>query len=61
MYSLIEDHDLLEKYHNVWDKVSDDIKKEFNSQPVYNENYLTTKKKSHCNEVTDFYNEKFLS
>ena len=27
MYFLIEDHDLLEKYNTIWDKVSGDIKK----------------------------------
>ena len=26
MYFLIEDDDLLEKYNNIWDKVSADIK-----------------------------------
>ena len=35
MYFLIEDHDLLEKYNTMWDKVSADIKKEFDSEPVY--------------------------
>ena len=33
---LIEDHDLLEKYSTIWDKVSADIKKAFDSKPVYN-------------------------
>ena len=36
MYFLIEDNDLLEKYNTIWDKVSADIKKEFDSEPVYN-------------------------
>ena len=36
MYFLIEDDDLLEKYNTIWDKVSADIKKEFDSEPVYN-------------------------
>ena len=35
MYFWIEDDDLLEKY-NIWDKVNSDIKKEFDSEPVYN-------------------------
>ena len=39
MYFLIEDDDLLEKYNAAWDKVSADIKKEFDSEPVYNKNY----------------------
>ena len=37
MYFLIEDDDLLEKYNTIWVKVSADIKKEFDSEPVYNE------------------------
>ena len=36
MYFLIEDDDLLENYDTIWDKVSADIKNEFDSKPVYN-------------------------
>ena len=36
MYFLIEDDDLLENYDTIWDKVSTDIKNEFDSKPVYN-------------------------
>ena len=43
MYFLIEDDDLLEKYNTIWDKVSTDIKKEFDSEPVYNKEFLKTK------------------
>ena len=55
MYFLIEDDDLLEKYNTIWDKVNSDMNKEFDSEPVYNKNYLKTKIKSHGNEVTSFY------
>ena len=41
---LIKDDDLLENYNTIWDKVSADIKKEFDSEPVYNKNYLKKKK-----------------
>ena len=34
VYFLIEDDDLLEKYNTIWDKVSPDIKQEFDSKPV---------------------------
>ena len=54
---LTED-DLLEKYNSIWDKVCADVKKEFDSKPVYNKSYLKTKIKSHGNEVTDFYDKK---
>ena len=42
-------------------KISTDIKNKFDSEPVYNKNYLKTKIKSYGNEVTDFYNKKFLN
>ena len=58
MYFLIEDHDLLEKYNTIWDKVSADIKKEFDSEPVYNKEFSKTKIKWHGNEVTDFYDKE---
>ena len=45
MYFLIEDDDLLEKYNTIWDKVSVDIKKEFDSKPVYNKKCLKAKVK----------------
>ena len=51
MYYLIEDDDLLEKYNTIWDKVSADIKKEFDGGPVYNKNFLQTKIKYHGDEV----------
>ena len=55
---LIEDDGLLETYNTFWDKVSADIKKEFDSEPAYNNEFLKTKIKSHRDEVTDFYDKK---
>ena len=52
---LIEDDDLLKKYNAIWDKANADIKKEFDSKPVYNKNFLKTKIKSYGDKVTDFY------
>ena len=60
-YFLIEDNDLLEKYNTIWDKVRADIKKEIDSEPVYNTNYLKAKLKSHGDKVTDYSDKKFLS
>ena len=54
---MIEDVVLLEKFKTIWDKISD-IKKEFDSEPVYNKIFLKTKKKSDSDEVTNFYNKK---
>ena len=46
MYFLIEDDDLPEKYNTIWNKVSADIKKEFECKPVYNKKILKPKIKS---------------
>ena len=40
MYFLTEDDDLLEKHNTIWNKVSADMKKEFDSKPVYNKDFL---------------------
>ena len=61
MHFFIEDDDLVEKYNTIWDKVSADIKRKFDGKSVYNKNYLKSKIKSHDNEVTEFYDKKFLS
>ena len=58
MYFLIEDGDLIEIYNTTRDKISADIKKELDSEPVYNKNYLKTKRKSHGDKVTDNYDKK---
>ena len=38
MYFLIEYDDLLEKYNTIWDKVRDDIKKEFDNEILFSSN-----------------------
>ena len=43
MSFLIKDEKLLEKYNEIWRKVSSIIKKEFDSNPLYNEKYQKTK------------------
>ena len=48
----------MEKYNTIWDKVSADIKKEFDSKPVFNKKKFKTKIKSYGGEVTDFYNKE---
>ena len=47
MHFLIKDDDLLKKCNTNWDKVSADIKKEFDNELVYNKTFLKTKTKSH--------------
>ena len=58
VYFLTEDDDLLEMYNTIWDKVSADFKKEFDSEPVYNKELMKNKMKLHDDEVTDFYDKK---
>ena len=48
----------IKKYNSIWDKVSADIRKEFDNEPVYNTKYLKTIITSHGDEY--FYNNKFL-
>ena len=60
MYFLIEDDDLLEKYNTIWEKVSTNIKEEFDSKPVYNKIFLENKIKSYGDEVQIFIINKFL-
>ena len=54
IYFLIGDDEFLEKHNTIRDNVSADTKMEFDSEPVYNKNYLKTKIKYHGDEVTDF-------
>ena len=56
---LIKGYELLKKYNQIWKKVKNTIKKEFNSEPVYNAKYLKAKIKS-CNRKinTNFHNNK---
>ena len=53
MYFLIEDDDLIKKYNTIWNKVSADIRKKFNSELVWNKEFLKTKVKFNVDEVTD--------
>ena len=57
MYFFVKDDELLEKHNTIWDKVSADIKKEFDNELAYEKEYLKTKIKSHSDDVTDFYNK----
>ena len=46
MSFLIKGNELLKTYNGIWEKVRNSIKKEFESEPVYNGKYLKTKIKS---------------
>ena len=43
---LIEDDELLEKCNDIWEKVKDNHKKEFDNKPIYNKKYLKAKIKA---------------
>ena len=56
---LIKHHELLEKYDKIKKEVKTGIKKEFASEPVYNEKCLKAKIKSYNWKInTNFYNNK---
>ena len=50
---------ILEKYSEIWNKIKSLIKKEFNSEPVYNDKYIKTEVKIYNNKVyTNFQHNK---
>ena len=51
MSVLINNEKLLEKYYEIWKKVSNITKNEFDSNPVYNEKYIKTKIKSYNGKI----------
>ena len=58
IYFLTEDDHLLQKYNTIWDKPSENIKKEFDNKLVQNlKKHFKTKPKSRGNEVTDFFDK----
>ena len=59
MSFLMKDDELSEKYNEIWEKDENIIKKEFDSEPVYNEKYLKAKIKSNNGKInTNFHNNK---
>ena len=59
MSFLIKDEELLKKYNKFWDKVSNNIKTDFDSEPVYNEKYLKTKIKTYEGKIsTNFHDDR---
>ena len=50
---------ILEEHNTNWDNVSADIKKEHDSESVYNNSFLKNKIKSHGDEVTNFFDKEF--
>ena len=55
MHFFIEDDELLKRYNDIWNDVSNSVEKEFDSKLIYNKRYLKTKIKSYGDEATDFH------
>ena len=47
----------LKDYNDIWNKVNNNMKKEFDSRPIYNKAILKNKK-YYSDEATDFHNKK---
>ena len=59
MYFLIEDDELLKKYNDIWNKINNSIRKEFDNEPIYNEKkIIKTKLKSYGDETADFHDKE---
>ena len=50
-FFLMKDKEYLEKYNEIWEKVSNIIKNKFNSELVYNKKYLKAEKKSYNRKI----------
>ena len=58
MSFLANDKEFLKKYAKLWGKIKDLICKKFDSEPIYNNNYIKTKIKSYNNDIrTNFGDE----
>ena len=55
----IKDNELLEKYNEIWEKVKKSTKKEFDSEPVYNETYLKAKVNSYNGKINNLLISNF--
>ena len=59
MSFLVRDHKLSEEYNEIWEKVKNSIKSQFDSEPVCNKKYLRAKIKSYYRKInTSFHINK---
>ena len=50
-------NEFLERYTAIWEKITDLVNKKFDSDPIYNNKYINTKKRSYNNDIiTNFRN-----
>ena len=59
MNHLVKDEKILKRYLKIWNKIKSLIKRELNSEPVYNDKYIKTKIKIYNDKVyTNFQHNK---
>ena len=58
MNLLLRDEVLIEKYNEIWDKIKNLFKKEFDSEPMYNDKYIKTKMNLYNTYGMNFYGNK---
>ena len=57
MYFFTDNNEFLERYTAIWEKISDLVDKNFDSDPIYNNKYINTKIRSYNNDIkTNFRN-----
>ena len=52
MQFFIKGDELLESYNDIWNNVSNSIKKELDCKPIYNKKFLKAKIRPYCCETT---------
>ena len=55
---LTVDDNLLKKCNDIWTKVTNSIKKDFDGKPICNKKFLKIKIKFYGDEATDFHDEE---
>ena len=55
MSFLIKDDELFEKYNEIWQKIKNSFKKEFDSKPVYDEKYLKAKLRFYNGKINTIF------
>ena len=56
---LIKTDELLKKWNGIWEKVKNSLRREFYSEPVYNDKYLKAEIKSYNGKInTNFLDNK---
>ena len=43
MSFMVKDHDVLDKYNEIWNKIKGELNIKFHSMPVYDEKYIKVK------------------